>query len=262
VRPRGTALTESKLFDENEVRRLFDEMAETYGVVHLISSFGFCRRWRRQTLEQVILPPGPAVADLMSGMGELWPSIAARTRDARILAIDISPEMVRRAEGNDLGKGAQVEVRVADVLTTEIEPESVDAVVSSFGLKTFSPAQQETLARRIAAMLRPGGSLSLTEISVPPNLALRAVFMAYLTHVVPLIGRCFLGNPENYRKLGRYTRSFGSAKGMAAALRASGLHAELRSYFFGCATGVVGSKPPRSSSTAAEAPGLPSQSRS
>lgn len=48
---------------------LFDEMSHTHGIVNLVSSFGFCVRWRQQWLEQIEIQP---VFDLMSGMGELW----------------------------------------------------------------------------------------------------------------------------------------------------------------------------------------------
>ena len=231
------------LYDPKRIRALFDEMAATYGIVNLVSSMGFGWLWRRQVLGQVSFPAGGRVADLMSGMGELWPAIASRVGRGSILAVDISPVMSRRARANWQDRKCQLDLRVSDVLATPLEPDSVDVVVSSFGLKTFNPDQLVRLAEVINAALRPGGVYSLIEVSVPPNRLLRSLYMFYLCRVIPVIGRLFLGNPDNYRMLGIYTQHFGSAQTTVQALQQAGLQAEYRSYFFGCATGVVGSKP-------------------
>ena len=66
------------IYDPSYVRRLFDEMAGTYGLVNVISSFGFCIRWRRQCVDQMPIVAGSRVVDLMTGMGELCPRLAKR----------------------------------------------------------------------------------------------------------------------------------------------------------------------------------------
>jgi demethylmenaquinone methyltransferase/2-methoxy-6-polyprenyl-1,4-benzoquinol methylase len=135
------------------------------------------------------------------------------------------------------------DVLVADVLAIESESLRADVVVSSFGLKTFSAEQQERLAHKVAQILKPGGSYSFVEISVPPSRLLRPIYMFYLKRVIPLIGRLMLGDPSCYRMLGVYTEAFGNAHHFATYLRAAGLEARETSLFFGCATGVRGIKP-------------------
>ena len=44
--------------------------------------------------------------------------------------------------------------------------------------------------------------------------------------------------------IGNYSTDFGDASGFAALLKAQGLEVEFRRFFFGCATGVRGRKPP------------------
>jgi demethylmenaquinone methyltransferase/2-methoxy-6-polyprenyl-1,4-benzoquinol methylase len=66
--------------------------------------------------------------------------------------------------------------------------------------------------------------------------------MFYLRYIIPLIGRIFLGNPDNYRMLGIYTERFNNCSGMADALKHAGLEVEYRSFFFGCASGLRGRK--------------------
>ncbi len=243
----GARLTDlsKDIYSPEFVKKLFDEMAQTYGVVNLISSFGFCIRWRRQCVEQVPIGPQDVAFDLMSGMGELWPELAAKVgENGRLYAVDISPVMCDRSRmtANRL-RGTTVELRQEDVLRNSIPDESADVVVSSFGLKTFSSAQLGQLAREVARILRPGGRLSFLEISVPPAALLRWPFMFYLDYVVPVIGRVLLGNPDNYRLLGIYTAAHRNCEEFEKHCTAAGLRVRSTKFFFGCATGVLGEKP-------------------
>lgn len=228
-------------YDAESVRKLFDDMASTYGYVNLISSFGFTARWRHQVVSRLPLGSATCVVDLMSGMGELWRSLAkGLPSSARVIGIDISPGMAGRTRRE---WRFPVEVCITDVLAWEPQPEFADVVVSSFGLKTFNHEQQRRIAQTVARMLRPGGVYSFIEISVPPIGPLRVLFMFYLKWMIPLIGRLLLGNPDCYRMLGTYTEAFGNTMHFASCLMAVGLQATPVSYFFGCATGVRGIKP-------------------
>jgi len=215
-------------------------MASTYGYVNLISSFGFTARWRHQAVAGLPLATADCVVDLMSGMGELWHLLAkVLPESARVVGVDISPEMARRAHQN---WHFPVEVCVADVLTWA-RSAPADVVVSSFGLKTFDREQQRRLAHAVARMLKPGGAYSFVEISVPPFAPLRAAYMFYLKWLIPLWGRVLLGNPDSYRMLGVYTEVFNNTNHFADCLSEAGLEIVPVSYFFGCATGVRGKKP-------------------
>lgn len=224
------------------VRSLFDEMAATYGVVNLLSSFGFTIWWRRKCARELIVQPDSVVVDLMAGMGELCLEIDKNLgKDGQLLAIDISPTMCRHAER--LKTNCQFRVIEADALACPIEDSSVDYVFSSFGLKTFNHHQLSILASEVKRILRPGGQFSFLEISVPPGPLLRVPYMFYLNRIVPTVGRALLGNPDNYRLLGVYTSAFGNCQSAIKIFGKTGMVAKPRSYFFGCATGLVGHKP-------------------
>jgi demethylmenaquinone methyltransferase/2-methoxy-6-polyprenyl-1,4-benzoquinol methylase len=177
----------------------------------------------------------------MSGMGELWRSLGTDlAASARVVGVDISPEMARRTQRE---WPFSTEVCVTDVLTWDPQPASADVVISSFGLKTFDHEQQRRLAHRVVHMLKPGGTVSFVEVSVPPFLPLRVAYMFYLKWLIPIVGRVLLGNPDTYRMLGAYTEAFNNATHFAGCLREAGLEVAPVSYFFGCATGVRGTKP-------------------
>jgi ubiquinone/menaquinone biosynthesis C-methylase UbiE len=226
------------------VRGLFQEMSATYGTVNVLSSFGFCIFWRRQCAAAVPIRPGETVVDFFSGMGELWPDVVRQAgANIRLTAVDFCPAMVARSRRTaERLPSADVTVLEEDVLANSIPAGSVDVVVSSFGLKTFTSEQRAALARETERILRPGGRFSYLEISVPPQRLLRWPYMFYVRFLVPMLGRLMLGNPDNYRLLGVYTDAFGNAAEFAEQCSAAGLTAEYKRYFFGCATGVVGEK--------------------
>jgi ubiquinone/menaquinone biosynthesis C-methylase UbiE len=229
------------LYEPEAVRSLFNEMSATYGVVNLIASFGFAARWRHLVVKGLPVPPGSRIFDLMSGMNELCRSVTRHLPlPAYLTAVDISPEMVRRARKD---WRFPTEILLADVLEWDFVPGSADAVICSFGLKTFDRDQQERLAERVAKLLRPGGVFSFVEISVPRGWWLGRLYMFYVERIVPTIGRIFLGNPANYRLLGIYTRGFGDCGYFAGCLGRRGLEVVEESYFFGCATSVRGRRP-------------------
>ncbi len=232
------------LYDPQFVRSLFDEMAETYGVVNLLSSFGFAILWRRRCARAIQIEPDSVVVDLMAGMGELCFEISKNLQqNGNLIALDISPVMCRCAEKHKFNNRYQV--IEADALNCPLDASSVDHVFSSFGLKTFNEQQLFQLASEVARILRPGGAFAFLEISVPPNRFLRLPYMFYLSRIVPVLGRLLLGNPDNYRLLGVYTSAFGNCETAAEIFTDCGLVVEFKSYFFGCATGIVGWKPKR-----------------
>lgn len=233
------------LYDPKSVRLLFNEMSGTYGVMNLVSSFGFTYWWRRKCLAEINIAEKATIVDLMTGMGELCVELRKSFGPSLdLIALDNSPAMCRLAENN--ARKYPFCVLEADALACPLETSSVDAVFSTFGLKTFSNAQLSVLAGEVARILRPGGTLSFLEISVPPNRLLRIPFLFYLNRVVPVLGRLFLGNPDNYRMLGVYTTAFHSCDTASLLFASAGLDVEVRSYFFRCATGIVGRKPDKS----------------
>src|SRR6202161_523948 len=119
---------EDARYDPDAIRSLFDDMASTYGNVNLISSFGFTARWRDQTVADLPLNTADCVVDLMSGMGELWRSLSRTLpASARVLGVDLSPEMARRTPREWHFRS---EVSVRDVLMWEVPSDLADVVVS------------------------------------------------------------------------------------------------------------------------------------
>lgn len=232
-----------QLYRPQRVAHLFNQMSATYGWINLITSFGFSWLWRKQCVQQLNLQADMQVYDLMSGMGECWhPLLPLLQGQGKILAVDFSEGMMQHAAQKRKAYPDKIELFQADLLDSTHNWPAADAVVSCFGLKTFSPSQQAQFARQLGQFLKPGSRFSLLEISVPEFRPLRLLYMFYLKHLIPLLGRLLLGNPDHYRLLGVYAERFGDARHFCTCLQAAGFQVSYQRYFFGCATGVVGQK--------------------
>lgn len=228
------------------VRDVFDRCSEKYIAFSLIASLGFTERWRRQCVAAMPEPVRAASGyDLMAGSGEVWPHLLARFPDAaKIVAVDISGGMHRQAVARlHRHRDDRVGFIEDDVLESDLPPASADFVISTFGLKTFNPAQHDRLAVLVERVLRPGGVFSLIEASDPKGWWLRPIYLFHLKVMLPLIERLFLRGAQDFAMIGTYSTNFGNASAFAAMLRARGLEVEFKRFFFGCATGVCGRKP-------------------
>lgn len=228
------------------VKALFDEMSVSYDRVNRLTSFGFSERWRRQCVEQLSYKNSQLVYDLMTGAGEVWPYLLPYLpAEAKLVAVDFSAGMLdlaKRKQKTSI-QDSRLSLVQHDLLTASDELEPADQIVCVFGLKTFSAEQQMAFAKRLQKLLKPGGSLSLLEISEPEFEPLRVLYLFYLKLMIPWLGKLLLGNPDNYRMLGRYTASFGNCSQMAECLSEAGLNVSYRRYFFGCASGIVATRP-------------------
>ncbi|MEL7108599.1 MAG: class I SAM-dependent methyltransferase [Pseudomonadota bacterium] len=235
------------IYDPNFVKEVFDRCSGKYIWFSTVCSLGFTQVWRNDCVKNL----GGADHltgrgyDLMSGTGEIWPHLLKRQPNIdKITAIDISDGMHTRAMTRlHKMRAHKIEFIADNVLETQLAPESADFVVSTFGLKTFSVEQLESLADLVERVLKPGGSFSLIEASDPKGWWLRPLYLFHLKTVLPLIERVFLQGAQDFSMIGTYSTNFGDASAFAEMLRIRGLNTVFKKHFFGCATSVSGTKP-------------------
>ncbi|MCC5880432.1 MAG: carboxy-S-adenosyl-L-methionine synthase CmoA [Idiomarina sp.] len=91
-------------------------------------------------------------------------------KDCLIIGIDNSKAMVERCQNhvNAFRGDTPVDIRLADIVTTEYQPASV--IVLNFTLQFIPPQQRENLLQRLYHALVPGGILILSEkVQEPDN---------------------------------------------------------------------------------------------
>jgi ubiquinone/menaquinone biosynthesis C-methylase UbiE len=110
------------------------------------------------------------VLELAVGTGR---NLAYYPAGVRLTGIELSPEMTElaRARARELGRDA--DLRVGDVQALELEDESVDTVVCTYGLCTIP--DDRAAVRESRRVLRPGGRFVLAEHVRSPNPVIQAI---------------------------------------------------------------------------------------
>lgn len=105
------------------------------------------------------IPPHSAVADLGCGTGELMQVLQGRAD--RVIGVDSSPKMLRRARERLADAKSEVDLRLGELEHLPMGNAEVDAAVVNMVLHHLSlPAAGIREARRI---IRPGGSLVIAD---------------------------------------------------------------------------------------------------
>lgn len=234
----------SNIYHPTEVKTLFNQMSGTYKRMNYITSFGFSERWRKKFLRKIPAQTEKLeIIDLMTGMGEMWKIIQKRFPMSNITALDFSENMLLHAkQQNEKIFHNQINMLQQDLLQNELPSEHYDIVVCAFGLKTFDNQQLDILAKETKRILKTGGKFTFIEISEPNNWLLKNLYEFYLKRIIPILGSIFLGNPDNYRMLWRYTHQFQNAAKTNEIFSKNGLETTYSRYFGGCATGIHGTK--------------------
>ncbi len=232
------------LYDPAYIKELFNSMSVSYERMNYITSFGFSYRWRKQFLKKITLQtPGLEILDLLSGMGETWAPVKDHFSNSKLTALDFCDGMIAKAKKKNENKfNNTITVVKQDVLNNQLPSDFFDVVVCGFGLKTFNELQLAILAKEVKRVLKPGGQFSFVEVSAPNNKLLNAFYKLHLKHLVPICGKLMLGNPSEYRMLWKYTSNYRNSEKATEIFANAGLLAKHESYFFGCASGISGTK--------------------
>lgn len=229
------------IHSESYVKGLFNEMSQTYGLVNILSSLGFAYLWRKLAVHS-IPRKSTHICDLMTGGAECLPHIKNRFgAGAEVHLVDWCANMCERAHMT-VARHRHTNCAIINASALELPSKdaSYDAVISTFGLKTLAPHEFALLAKEIRRILKPGGTVSLLEFSIPHQPFIRFFFRLYVKYYVPFLGWIFLGNPDNYRMLWRYTEEFQSCRKALQTFQQEGFEIELKSHFFGSATQLLG----------------------
>jgi demethylmenaquinone methyltransferase/2-methoxy-6-polyprenyl-1,4-benzoquinol methylase len=131
------------------------------------------------------------VLDLACGTGDLCRELAGQR--LRPVGVDLSFGMLAAAR-------TEAPILQGDALRLPLPPGSVDGATCGFALRNFQALPP--FFAELARVVRPGGRISLVDVSQPPNRILRFGHRVYFGKVVPFVGG-LLSDPAAYRYLPR-----------------------------------------------------------
>jgi len=234
----------NNIYEPEFVKKLFNQMSNSYERMNYITSFGFSIRWRKQFLNKLGKSKEKLfVIDLLSGLGENWSFLKQNFPNSNFYALDFSENMINQSKdkSNKIFKG-DLNLICDNILENSLKSNHFDIVSCAYGLKTFNDEQLNIIAKEVSRILKPNGKFSFVEVSKPTHKTLFYLYSFYLGKVIPILGKLFLGNPEDYKMLWIYTTQFGNAEKVKEIFQNHNLEVHLDEYFGGCASGINGIK--------------------
>ena len=179
-------------------QQLFAPLPARYDRLAELLSFGQNGRWRRAMVDRLVRAGSAGtILDVAAGTGGVSLQIAART-GARVIGLDLTPQMLATAARNVAAAEANVHLLNARAEQLPLADSSVDALTFTYLLR-YVADPQATLAE-LARVVRPGGTVASLEFNVPPSAFWRFWWRAYQRRPT-MVRRRPLPRPEHFRPL-------------------------------------------------------------
>jgi demethylmenaquinone methyltransferase/2-methoxy-6-polyprenyl-1,4-benzoquinol methylase len=208
--------------DPNErlqkVRGMFARISGHYDLLNRLMTFGRDKAWRRETIRHLGLSPNQIILDAGSGTGDIALEIIKSEPTARVIAADLTIEMIK--VGRSRRDGGKIQWVVADAQVLPFANEVFNSVISGYLLRNV-PDIDITLAEQFRVVSSPANFVTLD--TTPPQRNLLYPFIKfYLKVVIPTLGKLITGDSAAYTYLPETTAHFLSTEALADRIRKSG----------------------------------------
>lgn len=228
-----------------QVREMFDNIAPAYDFMNRAMTFGgIDKLWRRKAIRQVGNGPHRRILDIATGTGDLAIQLARRTDAESITGIDLSEGMlaVGRQKVEKAGLQDRITLTTGDSLQLDFPDATFDAITVAYGVRNFEDL--EAGYREMLRVLRPGGTLTVLELSTPKNPLVKPFYKAYTRWIIPAVGRLVSKDIRAYTYLPESIAAVPQREAMTSLISKAGFEAAAyRSMTFGTCCMYIGRKP-------------------
>jgi len=211
---------------------MFDRIARSYDRLNDLMTAGLHHRWREIGVMLARVQEGGCALDVCCGTGDF--AFALRRAvgpTGRVVAVDVSEEMLRVAREKCGRNQLYVEFMKADVLALPFpdgsspgparKPVGFDACTVGFGMRNVSDVERAFAEMR--RVCRPGGKVVCLEITQPRIPVFREFYRFWFDHAVPWLGRIAARDEAAYRYLPASVRRFPDPDELKAIMERAGL---------------------------------------
>ena len=220
-----------------QVELMFDNIAPAYDTLNHRLSLNIDRGWRKKAIRQLKPYQPQAILDIATGTGDFAIMAAQMLKPQRLTGADISEGMM------DIGRKKVAAKGLSDIITFDKEdcthlsyPDaSYDAVMAAFGIRNF--ADLDKGLAEMYRVLRPGGHLSIVELTTPVSFPMKQLFHIYSHTVLPVYGRLVSKDASAYSYLTKTIEAFPQGERMVDILKKAGFaDAQFKRFTFGICT--------------------------
>jgi demethylmenaquinone methyltransferase/2-methoxy-6-polyprenyl-1,4-benzoquinol methylase len=186
-------------------------------------------------IDAVLASPHGRVLDLATGTGDVLAGLTQRCGDDTFaVGMDMADGMLALAVPKLVGAGRAALVR-ANAAVLPCGDGTFDAITIAFGIRNVR--DMDGAFREMFRVIRPGGRLFVLEFSLPERPPMRAAYLFYFRHVLPLVGGIISGNRGAYRYLNTSVEAFPHGEALCVRMRDAGFdRVDMRRLLFGVST--------------------------
>ena len=205
-----------------QVEEMFDNIAPNYDKLNQRLSWNIDRGWRKKAIRELAPFKPEQMLDIATGTGDFAIMAAQMLKPKRLVGADISEGMmaIGAAKVQQLGLQHIISFQKEDCLHLSYESGTFDAVTAAFGIRNF--ASLDKGLSEMCRVLKPGGHLSIVELTTPVSFPMKQLFKVYCHTVLPVYGRLVSKDKSAYSYLTRTIEAFPQGERMMDILQQAG----------------------------------------
>ncbi len=205
-----------------QVEAMFDNIAPTYDTLNHRLSWNIDKGWRRKAIMALASYKPQTILDIATGTGDFAIMSAQMLAPKKLIGADISEGMMNigREKVTKLGLDSIISFKREDCTALSYADGTFDAVTAAFGIRNF--ADLDTGLREMCRVLRPGGHLSIIELTTPVSFPMKQLFHVYSHTVLPVYGRLISKDASAYSYLTKTIEAFPQGERMVGILKRAG----------------------------------------
>ena len=175
----------------------------------------------RGKIKQQLFQP-LTILDIATGTGDFAIMAAQMLNPQRLVGADISEGMMEigRKKVREMGLDSIISFAKEDCLALSFDDATFDAVTAAFGIRNF--ADLDKGLSEMCRVLKPGGHLSIVELTTPVAFPMKQLFRIYSHTVLPVYGRLISKDTSAYSYLTKTIEAFPQGERMTEILRRAG----------------------------------------
>ena len=205
-----------------QVEAMFDNIAPTYDTLNHRLSWNIDKGWRRKAIMALASYKPQTILDIATGTGDFAIMSAQMLAPKKLIGADISEGMmdIGRQKVAQLGLDSIISFEHEDCTALSYADGTFDAVTAAFGIRNF--ADLDTGLCEMCRVLRPGGHLSIIELTTPVSFPMKQLFHVYSHTVLPVYGRLISKDTSAYSYLTKTIEAFPQGERMVGILKMAG----------------------------------------
>lgn len=205
-----------------QVEQMFDNIAPTYDTLNHRLSWDIDKYWRKKAIKELKAIKPENILDIATGTGDFAILSAEMLHPKKVIGADISEGMMEigRQKVEKKGLAEVISFKKEDCLSLTFEDNSFDAVTAAFGIRNFQELDKGL--SEMCRVLRPGGMLSIVELTTPVSFPMKQLFRIYSNTVLPIYGKLISKDRSAYDYLNKTIAAFPQGEKMMEILQRAG----------------------------------------